>query len=104
MILSTIKDMNQMHSIMNILKTAWLHGNEDKLKKAGLDEMIRDYPETYQSLLVKRNNNWMLHIEHMLNNKVIELVLVGALHLVGQDGLLQQLRNKGYNVEKFKLK
>jgi len=30
------------------------------------------------------------------------MILVGALHLVGEVGLLQQLRNKGYQVTKFK--
>lgn len=45
----------------------------------------------------------MPHIEGMMNNKPVELILVGALHLVGKDGLLQQLRNKGYIVKKFKL-
>ncbi|GMR16617.1 MAG: TraB/GumN family protein [Gammaproteobacteria bacterium] len=101
MLLSTINDMDQIESMMSIIKSAWLTGDENKMTKAALTDMMRDHPETYQSLLVNRNNSWMPEIEHMMRNKKVEMVLVGALHLVGKDGLLQQLRNKGYIVKKF---
>ncbi len=102
MLLSTMRDMQRMQSMIDTLKTAWLNGDEDKLVSIGLTDMMRDYPETYQSLLVNRNNKWIPRIEKMLRDKQVEIILVGALHLVGEDGLLQQLRNKGYNVKKFK--
>ncbi len=102
MLLSSINDMSRMETAMNTIKSAWLSGDENKLVEVGLTEMIRDYPDIYQSLLVKRNNNWMPHIERMMIDKNIEMILVGALHLVGKDGLLQQLRKKGYRVKKFK--
>ena len=102
MLLSSIDDMSRMETVMNDIRFAWLNGDENKMIDVGLTEMMRDYPDIYQSLLVKRNNNWMPHIERMLTNKKVEMVLVGALHLVGKDGLLQQLRNKGYRVKKFK--
>lgn len=102
MLLSSINDMSRMETTINIIRSAWLNGDENKMVEVGLTEMMRDYPDIYQSLLVKRNNNWMPHIERMMTNKKIEMVLVGALHLVGKDGLLQQLRNKGYKVKQFK--
>ena len=101
MILSTIKDMGRMKSMMSIIKSAWLNGDEDKMAKVSLTEMMQDYPDLYQMLLVKRNNNWMPLIEKMMQDKKVEMILVGALHLVGKDGLLQQLRNKGYSVKQF---
>ena len=101
MLLSSIDDMSRMEATMNVIKSAWLSGDENKLVEVGLTEMMRDYPGIYQSLLVKRNNNWMPHIERMMGDKKVEMVLVGALHLVGRDGLLQQLRNKGYTVKQF---
>lgn len=102
MILSMIKDMSRMESMMSVIKSAWLTGDENKLAEVSLTEMIRDYPDLYQMLLVKRNNNWMPHIEKMMADKKVEMILVGALHLVGKDGLLQQLRNKGYRVKQYK--
>jgi len=102
MILSTIKDMSRMESMMSVIKSAWLKGDEAKLAEVSLTEMMRDYPDLYKILLVKRNNNWMPHIEKMMTDRKVEMILVGALHLVGKDGLLQQLRNKGYNVKQYK--
>lgn len=101
MLLSSIDDMSRMEAVMNTIKSAWLSGDETKLVEVGLVEMMRDYPGIYQSLLVKRNNNWMPHIERMMSDNKVEMVLVGALHLVGKDGLLQQLRNKGYTVKQY---
>ena len=102
MIINTINDMSRMEAMMAVIKSAWLNGDENKLAAVTLTEMIRDFPNLYQTLLVKRNNNWMPHIERMMTDKKVEMVLVGALHLVGKDGLLQQLRNKGYTVKQFK--
>ena len=102
MIMNSINDMNRMQPMMALIKSAWRNGDENKLAEVTLAETIRDYPEVYKTLLVKRNNNWMPHIEKMLTDKKVEMVLVGALHLVGKDGLLQQLRNKGYQVKQYK--
>jgi len=101
MVASTITDMSRIEAVVEDIKLAWLKGDENKMVEVSLAEMMRDYPELYQTLLVKRNNNWLPHIEQMLTDKNVEMVLVGALHLVGKDGLLQQLRNKGYMVKKF---
>ena len=101
MLMSSIDDMSRMEAVMNTIKTAWLSGDENKLVEVGLIEMMRDYPGIYQSLLVTRNNNWMPHIERMMRDNKVEMVLVGALHLVGKDGLLQQLRDKGYTVKQY---
>lgn len=102
MILNTLKDLSRMKTMMADMKSAWLSGDEHKLAEVSLTDMVRDYPDLYQTLLVKRNNSWMPHVEKMMRDKKVELVLVGALHLVGKDGLLQQLRDKGYRVTPFK--
>lgn len=102
LISKTIDDMSRVEATMALIKSAWLKGDEKQLEQVALSEMIRDYPDLYQMLLVKRNNNWMSPIEQMMRDKKIELVLVGALHLIGKEGLLQQLRQKGYSVKKFK--
>lgn len=102
MIMSSITDMNKMESTMALIKAAWLSGDENKMENVALNDMVRDYPKLHKTLLVKRNNDWMPKIEKMMADRPVEMVLVGALHLVGKDGLLQQLRNKGYVVKQFK--
>jgi uncharacterized protein YbaP (TraB family) len=55
----------------------------------------------YQRLLVERNKNWMPKIEALFTRRGRALVVVGAAHLVGPDGLLAMLKAKGYTVEQL---
>lgn len=63
----------------------------DKLLKAG-------YPTVYDHLLANRNRNWMPMLKRMLDSGEPQLVVVGAAHLVGPDGLVAQLKARGYKV------
>ncbi len=58
-------------------------------------------PNGYASLIVDRNRNWILELVDMLATDPVELVLVGAGHLVGEDGLLRALDQAGYTLEQL---
>lgn len=97
-----IEDMKNFSSQFAALKGAWLHGDNAQLGKLGrLDELKTEDPETYLALLESRNNAWLPMIEEMFQTPAVELVLVGALHLVGEDGLLNLLTEKGYQVKQM---
>jgi len=51
--------------------------------------------------LRQRNLKWMPQIEAMLRDSDREFVLVGAAHLVGEDGLLEMLQARGYDVSQL---
>ena len=55
----------------------------------------------YKSLIADRNDAWLPKIEAMLKTREVEFVLVGALHLAGDDGLLSQLATRGYKVRQY---
>jgi uncharacterized protein YbaP (TraB family) len=63
--------------------------------------MRAETPDLYDSLLRQRNLKWIPQIERMLRDADKEFVLVGAAHLVGEDGLLQLLQAKGYGVRQL---
>ena len=102
MILSTIAEMKELPLIMDEMKQAWRKGDMNTLEKIGVSEMKTDFPDLYRLLLVERNNAWIPKIEVMLATPEIELVLVGALHLVADEGVITRLRSLGYKVELFK--
>ncbi len=101
LILSTLSDLKQLPTLMNDLKTAWRTGNINKLDEIGVIPMRKDFPALYQIVLVERNNSWLPQIEAFLTTPETELILVGSLHLAGQDGLLAQLQRLGYKIEPF---
>jgi len=98
MILQTIEDMNQMQTLLDQMITSWRTGNLKTMEALALDSMKKDYPELFEMLVVKRNDAWMPKIETMLMDDKVGFVLVGTLHLVGKEGVLERLEAKGYKV------
>jgi uncharacterized protein YbaP (TraB family) len=95
----SLKDMQQLETVMRELTQAWRQGDQTTMARLSLDDMRKEFPSMYQQLLVSRNKRWLPLIEAMLNDPGTEMVLVGALHLVGDDGVLQMLRDRGYQIE-----
>ena len=91
-----IKQMQDMHGW-------WRSGDVDKLDSEMRAEMARKTPESYRLLDVDRNNAWLPKVEARLKESKADdtLVVVGTLHLLGDDGLVEKLRAKGYTVERL---
>ncbi len=96
-----LKDMYQMREDMLAIKRAWRVGDRQGLQDVALIPFREGSPDVFDTLIVERNNNWLPQIEQMFSSAEDELVLVGVLHLVGREGLLQQLEKKGYSVEQM---
>ena len=80
------------------LMTAWRNGDLKTLQEA-LRKGAEESPVLFRKLTVDRNLRWMPQIENMLQDKGNDyLVVTGALHMVGRDGLVEMLRRKGYKV------
>lgn len=102
LILQTLEDIEDLSLNLTIMTDAWRTGDRENLFETGIKPMMEDYPQVYRSLLVERNNNWMQKIESLIKHPESKFILVGALHLVGKDGLLEQLKSKGYHVQQYK--
>jgi uncharacterized protein len=79
---------------------AWRTANLDVLDRE-LREEFRDAPKLYEALLVERNKNWIPKILALQNSKDDYLVVVGALHLVGTDGVIKLLEKRGVKLERL---
>lgn len=81
----------------------WRDGDVAKLDREMRAEMARKSPESYRLLDVERNNAWLPKVEARLKESGADdtLVVVGTLHLLGDDGLVEKLRAKGYTVERL---
>lgn len=77
------------------LNEAYLAQDIDKLLKLSEEENSR--PEFMKALLDQRNANWLLKLPAIFSNGTT-FVAVGALHLPGEQGIVQGLRNLGYTV------
>jgi uncharacterized protein YbaP (TraB family) len=95
---STLDDLDLQRDEFKTMVSAWRRGDAAALEKM-LHSSLTPYPAAYQSLIVERNRNWMPQIDSCFAKPQPCLVVVGAAHLVGRDGLLTMLRRKGYRVE-----
>lgn len=102
-VLKTLADILSMEEQMKQMKQAWRKGDHKTMEAFGIKQIKQDFPQIYQALLSERNLDWLPQIESLLHTDEIELVLVGALHLVGEDGLIELLRKRGYKVTNLSL-
>ncbi len=84
------------------LTRAWREGDERALARLLLRE-YRRFPGLYEPLVHGRNRNWVPQVEALLRETDDTLLIVGAMHLVGERGLIALLRERGLVVEPFRL-
>src|SRR5262249_32774027 len=96
----SLKEAETEKATMKKLVEAWRAGDSAAVEKIVLADLKAE-PVLYQRLLVERNRNWLPKIEALFARPRHALVVVGAAHLVGPDGLLAALRAKGYTVEQL---
>ena len=99
-LLETIQELDLFKKEFGEIVKAWSHGESQKLDELLL-ESFKDYPELLNQLIVQRNKNWVPRIEEFLSHKGNVLVVVGAAHLIGNKGVIEMLRQKGYVVEQL---
>ena len=85
------------------LHDIWRAGDAAKLEDAMAAELQQKYPKLYKRINVDRNQAWLPKLRAMLDDENSDdtLVVVGSLHLVGADGVVNQLKLRGYKVEKL---
>jgi hypothetical protein len=87
-----MKDLSQLNE-------AYVTGNLEKMKELDVDDESMT-PEERKTLVDNRNQNWLKKLPELFNKQSC-FVAVGCLHLVGDNGLINQLRLQGYTVEQF---
>jgi uncharacterized protein len=78
------------------LFAAWKAGDGPSMEKVLVDG-TKTSPDIYRLLFVERNRRWVPKIEACLAGARC-MIVVGAGHLVGPDGLIALLRARGYTV------
>ncbi len=62
-------------------------------------QMRREHPQAYARLLGDRNSAWLPRLVTLFDGSTPALVIVGAAHLSGDDGLVAHLTRRGYRIQ-----
>lgn len=96
----TLTELDTMIPLVDELVAAWKIGDSAKIE-ALLVDGFEGHEALFDRLVTERNLRWLPLIEELFQGDVDAMVVVGALHLVGDQGLIELLKAKGYRVEQL---
>jgi len=99
----TLKDLNILKQELDGLIQAWTSGDTkgtELILTKSLEEDKRLSP-IYEKLVYERNRKMASKIEDYLKTKETYFVIIGAGHLVGNQGIIEILKGKGFLVEQL---
>ena len=86
-----------------LLVAAWIAGDIVTLEKVAMDlGSSREGRALKNAMFTQRNKGMAKYVEGLFRGQDDALVVVGAGHLIGSDGIAALLRRKGYVVERVK--
>ena len=99
----TLAEVANLETEIGKMHDLWRAGDAEGLYARTGVEMKAEYPQLYQRINVDRNQAWLPRLAAMLDDSQADdtLVVVGALHLLGDDGVVELLKAKGYTVERL---
>jgi uncharacterized protein YbaP (TraB family) len=75
----------------------WRSGNVEGME-LWLLEGFDEFPEVFNKMVIDRNRAWVPTIVELLEGDRNAMVVVGSMHLVGEEGVVALLRQKGFSV------
>lgn len=97
LLMQTLAEGKNIEALMDDMIRAWRNGDVDYMEETILDDMAQ-YPELYKSIVVDRNRRWVDIIEELLDDNDDYLIVVGTLHLIGEDGVPALLAKRGVRI------
>ena len=101
MLMQILQEGGELEGVLDELINAWRHGDTAFMQETMLQDM-QDSPELFNTLVESRNRNWLQQIEALLTDEDDYLIIVGALHLVGDIGVPELLRKRGFDVRQIR--
>jgi uncharacterized protein YbaP (TraB family) len=96
----TLTELEEAETTMNAMGDAWRAGELETLS----DELLAsfdEFPGLYDTLVTERNEKWAGSLEDMLDDGKRYLVVVGALHLVGNDSVIALMKARGHTPQRI---
>ena len=100
LLMTTVDEWDEMNDQLACLISAWQAGD-----KAQLDTLVNESQyndDTDAALIVDRNHDWVTKlIEDPAYQRGKFLIVVGAMHLLGEEGLPELLKQKGFSIKQL---
>jgi uncharacterized protein YbaP (TraB family) len=77
----------------------WLAGDQQGLMRDGIDQVRKTAPGAYKRLILDRNRRWASLLARLARHAGVTVVVGGAGHMAGPQGVPAMLRAMGFHVE-----
>lgn len=94
MLTATVRQLREQPDIAQALYRAWRDGDVAAMQRL-VDPLRVESPDAYAHLLTNRNADWMPRLQALLAGDQDVAAVVGALHLVGEGGLVDLFLKAG---------
>lgn len=97
----TLEGFNNLgDDLINVAK-AWAVGGTDYLTREMVVPMKSKSPIFYDALITQRNRNWSAQFVKFMEGSGTGFAAVGTAHLLGEDSVIEMLREQGYEVSRY---
>jgi len=93
-----LKDLEVIEKMSANMLNSWKTGNVEQLDSI-IKISFKQHPAILDRLLIQRNKNWVPIIEELMKQDENVLIVAGAGHMVGADGVVDLLKKRGYRIE-----
>lgn len=104
----SLYSMSEAETMMADMVQYWKQGDVEQMNKLLFEDVLNEYPAfntVYESLFYQRNRRMAAKINAMLQQESEQkenyFVVVGSGHLIGEQGVVNELRKSGYQVSRF---
>jgi uncharacterized protein YbaP (TraB family) len=103
LLLYTLKNLRLLERELEQLSRAWTSGDTKSMESILTRSVSEDKRlfSIFEKVVYERNRKMASRIEGFLQTKEAYFVIVGAGHLVGDRGIIEILKGKGYLVEQL---
>ncbi len=89
------------YRFMDEILADWKTGNTTDLDSLVNQDISAEDKAVMDKILKYRNEKWMGQFDRIFQGRGTYFIVVGSAHLVGEFGLPERLRRKGYEVEQY---
>lgn len=103
LLLYTLRDLKLLEQELEQLSKAWTSGDTKSMESILTRSVSEDnrFASILEKIVYERNRKMASKIEDLLRTSETYFVIVGAGHLVGDRGIIENLKRKGYLVEQL---
>jgi len=84
----TLEDLESVIPLIDEIVAAWSTGDTEGIEEL-LSKGFSEHRDLFDRFVTERNLAWLPHIESLFEGNTDAMVIVGSLHLVGSQGLIE---------------